>query len=146
MNLLQIQMEFESDDLLQLKWDNYGISIIDSFRKFRSEETFCDVTLWTENESLNCHKVILSAFSSWFERMLSRSQGTSCTSVYLHGISSNTIRNLVTFMYESELTISQEDLSELLAVASDLEVKGLSQMEKAGIACNLEILAPIRFL
>ena len=132
-------MEFESDDLLQLKWDNYGNSIIDSFKKFRVEETFCDVTLWTEKESLKCHKVILSASSSWFERMLSRSQGTSCSSVYLHGISSNTIRNLVTFMYESELTISQEDLFELLEVASVLGVKGLSQMGNGGIACNLEM-------
>ena len=83
--------------------------------------------------------VILSAFSSWFERMLSRSQGTSCSSVYLHGISSNTIRNLVAFMYESELTISQEDLFELLEVASVLGVKGLSQMGNGGIACNLEM-------
>ena len=132
-------MEFESDELLQLKWDNYGNSIIDSFKKFRSEETFCDVTLWTEKESLKCHKVILSASSSWFERLLSRSQGTSCSSVYLHGISSNTIRNLVTFMYESELTISQEDLFELLEVASVLGVKGLSQMGNGGIACNLEM-------
>ena len=83
LNFLQIQMEFESDDLLQLKWDNYGNSIIDSFKKFRSEETFCDVTLWTEKESLKCHKVILSASSSWFKRLLSRSQGTSCSSVHL---------------------------------------------------------------
>ena len=62
-----------------------------------------------------------------------------CSSVYLHGISSNTIRNLVTFMYESELTISQEDLSELLEVATVLEVKGLSQTGNEGIVCNLEI-------
>ena len=42
-------------------------------------------------------------------------------------------------MYESELTISQEDLSELLEVATVLEVKGLSQTGNEGIVCNLEI-------
>ena len=141
-------MEFENDELLQLKWDNYGNSIADSFKKFRVEETFCDVTLWTEKESLKCHQVILSSCSSFFERILSRNQGTSCTSVYLHGISSNTLRNLVTFMYESELTISQEDIPELLEVASVLEVKGLSQMGNRGKAQNpiYEFLVLIRYL
>ena len=47
-------METESDDLLQLKWDNFGNSIIASFKKFRGEEKFYDVTLWTERESFKC--------------------------------------------------------------------------------------------
>ncbi len=131
--LLQIQMEPESDELLQLKWDNFGNSMISSFKKFRDEDIFCDVTLWTEKDSFKCHQAILSASSSFFERILRRNQDTSNASIFLHGISSNTIRSLVTFMYEAELTISQEDLSDLLHTASVLEIKGLSQMGDGGM-------------
>lgn len=131
--LLQIQMETESDDLLQLKWDNFGNSMIASFKEFRGEGIFCDVTLWTEKESFKCHQAILSASSSFFERILRKNQGTSNASIFLHGISSNTIRSLVTFMYEAELTISQEDLFELLHTASVLEIKGLSQKGVGGM-------------
>ena len=121
-------METKSEDLLQLRWDNFGNSVIASFKRFRGEEKFCDVTLWTEKESFKCHQVILSASSSFFERILSRNQGTSPASVYLHGISSKSLLSLITFMYEAELTISQEDFPELLHVASVLEVKGLCKM------------------
>ena len=120
------------EDLLQIKWDNFGNSVIASFKKFRGEEKFCDVTLWTENESFKCHQVILSASSTFFERILSRNQGTSNASVYLHGISSKLLRSLVTFMYEAEFTISQEDIPELLHAASVLEIKGLCKMGDDG--------------
>ena len=132
LSLLQIHMETESDDLVQLKWDNFGNSMIASFKKFHGEEKFCDVTLWTEKESFKCHQVILSASSSFFEQILSRNQGTSHASVYLHGISSKSLRSLLIFMYEAELTISQEDIPELLHVASVLEVKGLCKMGDDG--------------
>ena len=125
-------METESEDLLQLRWDNFGNSVISSFKKFRGEEKFCDVTLWTEKECFNCHQVILSASSTFFELILRRNQGTSHASVYLHGISSKSLRGLVTFMYEAELTISQEDIPELLHVASVLEIKGLCKMGDDG--------------
>ena len=132
-NFLQIQMETASDDLLQLKWDNFGNSMIASFKKFRDEDIFCDVTLLTDDEFFKCHQAILSASSSFFERILRRNQGTSNASILLHGISSNAIRSLVTFMYEAEVTISQKDLPELLHTASVLEIKGLSQMGDGGM-------------
>ena len=121
-------METESEELFLLKWD----SVIASFKKLRVEEKFCDVTLWTEKESFKCHRCILSASSSFFERILSRSQGTSHTSVYLHGISSKSLLSLVTFMYEAEFTISREDIPELLHAASVLEIKGLCKMGDDG--------------
>ena len=122
--LLQIQMDTVRDDLLQLKWDNFGNSMIASFKKFRDEDIFCDVTLWTEKEFFKCHQTILSASSSFFERVLRRNQGNSSASIFLHGLSSNAIRSLVTFMYEAELTIFQKDIPELLHTASVLEIKG----------------------
>ena len=121
-------METDKEELLLLKWD----SVIASFKKFRGEEKFCDVTLWTEKECFKCHQIILSASSSFFERILSRNQGTSNASVYLHGISSKSLLSLVTFMYDAELTISQEDIPELLHAASVLEIKGLCKTEDDG--------------
>ena len=128
-------MECDRDDMIQLKWDNFGDTVIDSFRKFRTEEMFCDVTIWTDEDSFTCHQVILCAFSNFFKRLLSRSQDAPSSAVYLHGLSSSCVRALVTFMYEAELTISQEELPELLDAASVLQIRGLSQVEETGTKC-----------
>ena len=45
-------MECDRDDMIQLKWDNFGDTVIDSFRKFRTAEMLCDVTIWTEEDSV----------------------------------------------------------------------------------------------
>ena len=125
------------DNLLHLKWGHFGANFKESLNELRRQNEFCDVVIVTSETQINCHKVVLSSCSEFFRRVLTQQRGginnnNTNTLVYLHNISSKCINNLVTFMYESEVSVAQEDLGELLVVASNLEIKGLSQPQQKG--------------
>ena len=120
------------DNMLHLKWGLFGDNFKDSLNELRRQNEFCDVSIVTNETQINCHKVVLSSCSEFFRRVLTQHRGGMNTIIYLHNISSKCINNLVTFMYESEVSVGQEDLGELLLVASNLEVKGLSQSQQNG--------------
>ena len=117
------------DNMLHLKWGYLGDNLIDSLKTLRNNNQFCDVTLVTQDTQISCHKVVLSACSGFFNRLLTQYSNSQVFHpfFYLHGISSQCINHLISFMYESEINISQHDLTELLTVAANLEIKGLSQ-------------------
>lgn len=53
-----------------LKWNDFQSSILSSFRHLRDEEDFVDVTLACDERSFTAHKVVLSACSPYFRRLL----------------------------------------------------------------------------
>lgn len=53
-----------------LRWNDYHTSILSSFRHLRDEEDFVDVTLACDGCSFTAHKVVLSACSPYFKKLL----------------------------------------------------------------------------
>lgn len=53
-----------------LRWNDFHSSILSSFRHLRDEEDFVDVTLACDSRSFTAHKVVLSACSPYFRRLL----------------------------------------------------------------------------
>lgn len=53
-----------------LKWNDYQTSMLSSFRHLRDEEDFVDVTLACDERSFTAHKVVLSACSPYFRKLL----------------------------------------------------------------------------
>lgn len=53
-----------------LRWNDFHSSILSSFRHLRDEEDFVDVTLACDSSSFTAHKVVLSACSPYFRRLL----------------------------------------------------------------------------
>lgn len=87
-----------------------------------------DVTLACEQDQISAHKVVLSACSSFFKTILKRNPHQHPL-LYLRGISYSNIESLINFMYYGEVSIAQEELNSFLAVAEELQVKGLTQSE-----------------
>jgi len=122
------------DNMLHLKWSHLGNNFIESVKLFRRSNLFCDVTLAANESQISCHKVVLSSCSEVFRNMLTQHSNNQVLHPFIHlvGVSTRCINNLITFMYESEIIISQEELPELLMVANNLKVKGLSQSAEPG--------------
>lgn len=59
-----------SEQQYSLRWNDFHSSILSSFRRLRDEEDFVDVTLACEGCSFTAHKVVLSACSPYFRRLL----------------------------------------------------------------------------
>lgn len=53
-----------------VRWNSYQTNLQNAFPKLLTSEHFVDVTLACENEMLKCHKVVLSACSTYFEKLL----------------------------------------------------------------------------
>jgi len=119
-----------------LRWNDFEANVSGAFRDLRAESDFFDVTLGcsdSNGRSLQAHKVILSACSSFFKGML-RQQAQHNPShpnpyIYLRGVSYCDLSSVLDFMYHGEVNVAQEDLNSFLAVAEELQIKGLTNKE-----------------
>lgn len=109
-----------------LRWNNYQTTLQHVFHKLWLGGTFVDVTLIVEGRRLDCHKVVLSACSSYFEHILRDHSSHPHPLILLHDLPYSAVEALVTFMYRGEVNVSHEQLAALFRVAETLRVKGLA--------------------
>jgi len=109
-----------------LRWNDFETNISVAFRELREDKDFFDVTLACEDDQIQAHKVILSACSPFFRTVLKRNPHEKPL-LYLKGVRYLDIVAVLNFMYHGEVNVAQEDLNTFLAVAEDLQVKGLTQ-------------------
>ena len=114
-----------ANEKLCLKWDDFQDVLQASVGELRDDTDFTDVTLACEDQSVKAHKVILSACSPFFKRLL-KSYPHPQPLVYLRGIKAAEMVAIVDFIYHGEANIFQEQLEGFLALADEFELKGLS--------------------
>uniref|UniRef100_A0A182IRK4 BTB domain-containing protein n=1 Tax=Anopheles atroparvus TaxID=41427 RepID=A0A182IRK4_ANOAO len=102
-------------------------SILSSFRHLRDEEDFVDVTIACDSRSFTAHKVVLSACSPYFRKLL-KANPCEHPIVILRDVRSEDIENLLRFMYNGEVHIGQDQLSDFLKTAQLLQVRGLADV------------------
>ena len=113
------------NEKLCLKWNDFQDVLKDSVGDLRDDTDFTDVTLACEDQSIKAHKVILSACSPFFKRLL-KSHPHPQPLIYMRGIKASEMVALVDFIYNGEVNIFQEQLESFLALAEELELKGLT--------------------
>ena len=59
-----------TDEKLCLKWNDFQDLVQVSFAELRADTDFTDVTLACEDQSIKAHKVVLSACSPFFKKLL----------------------------------------------------------------------------
>jgi len=114
-----------------LRWNDFETNLSSAFRGLRTDQDLFDVTLSCGEESLQAHKLVLSACSDMFRAMFRRPLAVSSghTILYLRGVHAADMQAVLDFMYHGEVSVAQEELNSFLAVAEDLKVKGLTQKE-----------------
>jgi len=111
-----------------LRWNDFESNISNAFKELREEKDFFDVTLACDNEQVQAHKVILSACSPLFRGILRRNPHQHPL-LYMKGVKFTDMQAVLTFMYQGEVNVAQEELHTFLSVAEDLQVKGLTQTQ-----------------
>merc|ERR1712025_274343 len=86
---------------------------------------FVDVTIACDDDQIDAHKVVLSAASSIFEKILKRNPHNHPL-IYLKGTSKGQVELLLEFIYSGETNIPEENLNEFLELAKSFCVKGLT--------------------
>ena len=109
-----------------LKWNDYNKNITTSFNELRESSDFSDVTLMCEeDQQIEAHRIILSASSPFFSKVLLKTKH-SHPLIYMRGLRAKDLVAIVDFIYKGEANIYQEDLDGFLALAEELQLKGLS--------------------
>lgn len=109
-----------------LRWNDFESNISVAFREIREEKDFFDCTLSCGSRQIQAHKLILSACSPFFRSIL-RQNPHQHPLLYLKGVEFTDLQAVLNFMYHGEVNVAQEELNSFLAVAEDLQVKGLTQ-------------------
>lgn len=108
-----------------LCWDNFHSNMSTSFSELLKSEDLVDVTLAAEGRYLKAHKIVLSVCSPYFQELF---HVNPCQHpiVFLKDVSYSALSNLLQFMYQGEVKVSQDELTNFIKVAEALKIKGLT--------------------
>ena len=99
-----------SEESFCLRWNDFHSCLISSFAVLREERHLLDVSLvCADGKALSAHKLVLSACSPVFKRMLGSTAAKAKDPVILlYDIGSGEMEALIAFMYHGEVNITQD--------------------------------------
>ena len=115
-----------STEKLCIQWNDFEANISCAFRDLKEKKDFSDVTLVCADQQVEAHKVILAACSPFFKKVLRKVQH-SHPLIYMKGVKFSDLEAVLSFVYNGEVNVDEADLNSFLAVAKELEVKGLTE-------------------
>ena len=115
-----------NSDKFCLKWSDFQKNIATSLHELQEDPDFSDVTLvCEEDKQIEAHRVILSAGSPFFRSVLKKNQHQH-PMIYMRNMNERDLMAIIEFIYHGETNIGQEDLDSFLALAAELQLKGLT--------------------
>jgi hypothetical protein len=129
------KMGASGTDNFCLRWNDFAENVSGAFKELRTESDFFDVTLActdSGSKTLQAHKVILSACSNFFKstfRQQTNANKHPNPYIYLRGVTYTDLTSILDFIYNGEVNVAQEDLNSFLAVAEELQIKGLTNRD-----------------
>ena len=120
-----------------LQWNEFKDNINTAFGNLRGDSDFTDVTLVCEDgQKVKAHKVIL-AMSSPFFLSLFKSNQHPHPLIFMRGLMWEDLVAIVDFLYCGEANLLQENVDSFLAIAEELQLRGL--VEPNGEQSNSEL-------
>ena len=127
---------------LCLQWNDFQDIVKSAFGHLRASTDFVDVTLACEDgQQIEAHKMILAASSPFFQRIL-KSNKHSHPLIYMKGMKTDDLTAIVDFLYFGEANVYQENLDSFLAIAEELQIKGLAGSKYQQESYEAEQLKP----
>ena len=115
-----------SSEKFSLKLNDFQDNISTAFSNLRNDTSFSDVTLVSEDgQKIEAHKVIISASSPFFMNILNLNKHPQ-PMIYLKGFNAKQLNSILNFIYHGAADICQDDLEDFLAIAEELNLKGLT--------------------
>ena len=109
-----------------LQWDDFQGNIKEVLGMFKGDLDFADATLACKNgHQVEANKIILAASSPLFLSLLKRNKH-SHPIIFMRGMRAEDLNNIVDFLYHGEADIYQENLESFLAVAEELQLRGIA--------------------
>lgn len=118
-------------DAFCLRWNNHQPNLINMVQELLSQ--FNDVTLLCEDRAIRAHKLVLSACSGYFRRLLTSTlESQQHPFIFFKDVKASEMTAVMRFMYEGQVDIQQQELEGVLRLARTLEVTALSDIKNSG--------------
>ena len=89
----------------------------------RDDGTFNDVTIQTGHLSIGANRMVLSCYSTFFEKMFkSQMKERYESSITIHEIDSTALKHVIDYMYEGSITVNNTTVMDILAAADFLQL------------------------
>ena len=121
-----------------ITWNEFLENVTTSFGMLREDQDFLDITLVSEDgQNIHAHKVVLSSSSPFFLNLLKTNHHPHPL-IYMKGVAAKELLAILDFIYLGQANIFQEDINNFMAVAEELQVKGLAQNFSSEITNNID--------
>ncbi|XP_068461425.1 kelch-like protein 10 isoform X2 [Clinocottus analis] len=101
------------------------------FNDYRLDGTFCDAVIKVEDVEFKVHRIIMCKCSQYFMALFNRCSNTDKTVFDIPGLSSNIMRLIIEFAYTGSVSVTAENVQELLMAADQFCV-----MDVVRTCCN----------
>ncbi|XP_048516591.1 modifier of mdg4 isoform X2 [Dendroctonus ponderosae] len=114
-----------ASEQFSLCWDNFHKNMSSGMNALLEHEDLVDVTLAVEGRLLKAHKMVLSVCSPYFKELF-KSNPCQHPIVFMKDVSYVAMSDLLQFMYQGEVQVSQDNLTTFIKTAEALQIKGLT--------------------
>ena len=116
----------KSSGFLLLQQNDFLSNYVGSFQELRTAEELFDVTLACEDETVEAHKVVMSACSPFFRHVFNKTKQNH-PFVYLKGILYKDLVSLLDYIYTGEAQVLAEDVDRFIDIGREMKITGLSE-------------------
>ena len=115
--------------------------------ELRNQELLCDVHLVAEGAKFPAHRVVLAAASPYFQAMFTGGfKENQMSQITLNDTSSEGLECVLDAIYTGELLLSEENVCDVLAVASQLQLNEIVEHSKRFLVTNISAQNCLPFL
>lgn len=118
-----------SDDVKQVKVDNWGIYFLQRLKHFFNRTDYCDLTLqFQDNAQLKVHRLVLSACTEYFELLERTCEMYEDCLVMPDDLQADVVVPIVNFMYTGQLEFKMELLESLYQTSLIMNMPVLTKL------------------
>ena len=111
--------------------------------KILNENKFVDVTIVTESEEFQAHKVILSSVSPVLKRIFDRNNQQHPL-LYMRATKPQHIKALIDFIYKGQAHVETNSIKSFIDLAKELQIHGLYEQKPSQEESKDEKLPPTK--
>jgi len=115
-----------NENVFDLKWNDFSSHLSKLSASLLNDASLLDISIQCGTEIVKAHKFVLAACSPWFQNVIQNTQVNTNSIIVLWDSKIEDMKRILSFMYNGEVQVEQEDLLSFLKLAGYLQVKGLT--------------------
>ncbi|XP_059097684.1 zinc finger and BTB domain-containing protein 24-like [Tigriopus californicus] len=113
-----------------LTWKTHSTVSGKKFYQHYQDNMYTDCQVSCGDHTMTCHRMVLSASSSFFERIFKQNQQTQRPLVILKDVNSDLFQYAIEYMYTGQVLVPSGLLQRFLQLATELRIEGLMDPTK----------------